>query len=209
MDANQESPDNPFGMDESCQNCPDLAATRTQVVHGYGDVGAEFAFVGGHPDSGADAVGIPFMGAGRETILEILRATGFTESSLETTEPELDNAVLTYAARCHHPEREPTEEEFSACELYLTSELRMINPEIIVGVGQHALEALAWEYTTRDAEEFDVEAEHATTVRGRGFEIVPMIEPAAQTDEQTDELIEHLLDVLDRDYRQTKGRRGR
>jgi len=209
MDANQESPYNPFGMDESCQNCPELAESRTQVVHGYGDVSAEFAFVGGYPDSGADEIGIPFMGAGRETMLEILRATGFTESPLETTEPELDNAVLTYAARCHHPDREPTEKEFSACELYLTSELRMINPEIIVGVGQHALEALAWEYTTRDAEAFDVEAEHATTVHGRGFDIVPMIEPPEQTDAQTDALIEHMLDVLGRDYRQTKGRRGR
>ncbi|MCU4719390.1 uracil-DNA glycosylase [Halapricum hydrolyticum] len=209
MDANQESPYNPFGMDEACQNCPELAESRTQVVHGYGDVSAEFAFVGGFPDAGADEVGIPFMGAGRETMLEILRETGFTDSPPETTEPEIDNAVLTYAARCHHPDRKPTDGEFSACEPYLTSELRMINPEIIVAVGQHALEALAWEYTTRSADEFDVEAEHASTVRGRGFEIVPMIEPAEQTDAQTDALIEHLLGVLGRDYRQTKGRRGR
>lgn len=209
MDANQDSPFNPFGMDEECQNCAELCETRSQVVHGYGDVGAEFAFVGGFPDSGADEVGIPFMGAGRETMLEILRATGFTESSLDTTEPELDNAVLTYAARCHHPEREPTDQEFTNCEPYLNSELRMINPQIIVAVGQHALEELAWEYTTRSAEDFDVEAEHATTVRGRGFEIVPMIDPAAQTAEQTDALIEHLLDMLGGDYRQTKGRRGR
>jgi hypothetical protein len=79
----------------------------------------------------------------------------------------------------------------------------------LVAVGQHALEALAWEYTTRSAEDFDVEVEHATTIHGRGFEIVPMIEPAEQTDEQTDTIIDHLLDVLGRDYRQTKGRRGR
>ncbi|MFW5978242.1 MAG: uracil-DNA glycosylase [Halohasta sp.] len=209
MDANQESPFNPFGMDETCENCPELVETRSNVVHGYGDVGAEFAFVGGFPDSGADEVGIPFMGAGRETMLEILHATGFTESDLETTEPEMENAVLTYAARCHHPDREPTDAEFTNCEPYLNSEIRMINPEIIVAVGQHALEALAWEYTTRSAEDFDVEAEHATTVYGRGFDIVPMIEPAEQTDDQTDAIIEHLLDVLGRDYRQTKGRRGR
>lgn len=209
MDANQDSPFNPFGMDETCENCPELAETRSNVVHGYGDVGAEFAFVGGFPDSGADEVGIPFMGAGRETMLEILYATGFTESSPETTEPDLENAVLTYAARCHHPEREPTDAEFTNCEPYLNSEVRMINPEIIVAVGQHALEALAWEYTTRSAEDFDVEAEHATTIRGRGFEIVPMVEPADQSEKQTDAIIDHLLDVLGRDYRQTKGRRGR
>ena len=38
----QETLSNPFGMDESCRNCPALCETRDSVVHGYGDVTADF-----------------------------------------------------------------------------------------------------------------------------------------------------------------------
>jgi len=46
VDARQDELSNPFSMDTECQNCPALADCREQVVHGYGDVGAEFVFVG-------------------------------------------------------------------------------------------------------------------------------------------------------------------
>ena len=210
MDANQDSPYNPFGMDETCQNCPDLCDSRTQVVHGYGDVGAEFVVVGEHPDGGVDESGVPFVGGpDGEGLLEMLYGFDFTDSPVDSTEPDLENVFLTYIARCHHPERDPTDREIENCEPYLNSELRMINPEIIIAVGQGVLEALAWEYTTRNAEDFDIEAEHATTVRGRGFEILPMIPPSDQSEEQREAFVEHFSDVLQRDYRQTKGRRGR
>jgi uracil-DNA glycosylase family 4 len=210
MDANQESPFNPFGMDEDCQNCEALCDTRSQVVHGYGDVGAEFVVVGEEPDAGVDASGVPFVGgADGEGLMEILRGFDFTDSPVDSTEPELENVFLTYVTRCFHPDRAATDEEVRNCEPYRTSELRMINPEIIVAVGQGVLEALAWEYTTRNAEDFDVVEEHGTTVRGRGFEILPMIPPSEQTDAQRQAFVEHFADLLQRDYRQTKGRRGR
>ncbi|MFC6769593.1 uracil-DNA glycosylase, partial [Natrinema soli] len=59
MDANQRSRANPYGMDEECRNCPALCETRTQVVHGYGDVGADFLFVGERPTAHADEAGVP------------------------------------------------------------------------------------------------------------------------------------------------------
>ena len=96
------------------------------------------------------------------------------------------------------------------CEPYLNAELRMINPEIIVPIGQRVLDALATDYTTNRPGEVDVEAAHATTVRGRGFELVPMVALADQTDAQTAAFVEHLVEnVFGRDYRQTKGRRER
>ena len=86
----------------------------------------------------------------------------------------------------------------------------MINPHIIVPIGDRVLRELAVEYTTRRPDSFDVYEEHATTIRGRGFELVPMIPPAEQTDEQEAAFVEHLKEnVFSRDYRQTKGRRSR
>ena len=208
MDANQESMSNPFGMDEQCQNCPELCETRENVVHGYGDVGAEFIVLGDSPAEGADESGIPFTDERERELLDILDAVDMVEDP-DAAEPELDNTFLTYVTRCRHPGRPATDDEVVNCEPYLNSEIRMINPELLLPVGQRPLEELAFEYTTLSEDELDIEESHATTIRGRGFEILPMIPPAEQTDEERTAFLDHFSDVLGQDYRQTKGRRGR
>ncbi|AQL43907.1 uracil-DNA glycosylase [Halorientalis sp. IM1011] len=209
MDANQETVANPFGMDEDCRQCPALCETRTQIVHGYGDVSADFLVLGESPGSGADATGVPFTDdEGGRAVLSMLSELGFVDAA-DGDEPTVENVFLTTLTRCHHPERGPTDDEVRNCEGFLTAEIRMINPEIILPVGQRPLDALAAEYTTKRVDDFDVEDDHATTIRGRGFELVPVIAPEEQTDEQRAALLDHLASLLDRDYRQTKGRRGR
>jgi len=208
MDANQESMSNPFGMDEECQNCPELCDTRENVVHGYGDVGAEFIVLGDSPAEGTDESGIPFTDERERELLDILDAVDMVEDP-DAEEPELKNTFLTYVTRCRNPERPATDDEVMNCEPYLNSEIRMINPELLLPVGQRPLEELAFEYTTLSEDELDIEERHATTIRGRGFEILPMIPPAEQTDEERTAFLDHFSNVLGQDYRQTKGRRGR
>ncbi|MFC7046257.1 uracil-DNA glycosylase family protein [Halobacteriaceae archaeon GCM10025711] len=210
MDANQETPFNPFSMDEDCTNCPGLADARERVVHGYGDVGADFLFVGETPSAATERTGVPFTGdAAGERLQSILGRLGLSASPPDAAEPDLDNVFLTYLARCRHPDRPATDDEVATCEPYLNAEIRMINPEILVPVGQRALAELGTEYTTTRAEDLDVAAQHATEIRGRGFELVPMVHPAEQSDEQTEVFVESFSALLGRDYRQTKGRRGR
>ncbi|WP_435183806.1 uracil-DNA glycosylase [Halobellus sp. EA9] len=211
MDAEQDSLANPFSMDADCRNCDSLCEARSNVVHGYGDVGAEFLFVAERPHAGADRTGVPFTGdaAGRR-LQSILGELGFARSEPDSEEPDLQNVFLTYLTRCRHPERAPTDEEVRTCEPYLNAEVRMINPEIIVPIGQRVLDALATDYTTNRPGDIDAREAHATTIRGRGFELVPMVDLESQTDAQTEAFVEHLLEnVFSRDYRQTKGRRGR
>ncbi|MCL9813770.1 uracil-DNA glycosylase [Natranaeroarchaeum aerophilus] len=210
MDANQDVLSNPFGMDEDCRNCPALCETREQVVHGYGDVGGDFLFVGEVSGEGPDRTGVPFTGdeTGR-ALLSILRRLGLCGSEPDSEEPRLGNTFLTYTARCRHPERAPTDEELGNCEPYLNAEIRMINPEIIVPVGERALEEIGTEYTTTPVEELDIVADHASRIRGRGFELMPMIDPDRQTDAQTQAFVEAFAELMASDYRQTKGRRGR
>ncbi|MDS0284193.1 uracil-DNA glycosylase [Haloarcula onubensis] len=208
MDANQESMSNPFGMDEQCQNCPELCDTRETVVHGYGDVGAEFVVLGDSPAAGSDESGIPFTDERERELLDILAAVDMVEDP-DADRPELKNTFLTYVTRCRNPDRPATDGEVVNCEPYLNSEIRMINPELLLPVGQRPLEELAFEYTTLSEDELDIEERHATTIRGRGFEILPMIPPAEQTDAERTAFLDHFSDVLGQDYRQTKGRRGR
>ncbi|MFC7042092.1 uracil-DNA glycosylase [Halonotius sp. GCM10025705] len=211
MDAHQPQLENPFGMDEECTNCPGLCEARSNVVHGYGDVGGEFIFIAERPHEGADTTGIPFTGddAGRR-LQWILGELGFVRSDPDAAEPDMQNAFCTYLTRCRHPDREPSEPEINTCEPYLNAEIRMMNPQIIVPIGQRVIESLAMEYTTRSPDAFDIEEVHATTVRGRGFELVPMLELGRQTDADSEAFIEHITEnVFSRDYRQTKGRQSR
>ena len=210
MDANQQSRSNPFGMDSDCTNCPELCETRRSVVHGYGDVGGDFLFVGKMPDDGPDRTGVPFTGDERgERLQHVLGQLGLNNSLPSDDDPELENVYLTYLTRCRDPERPPTDEEVTTCEPYLNAEIRMINPEILVPVGERALAELVGEYTTTAADEFEMADAHATTIRGRGFELVPMRDPLDQTDAERETFVEHFLSLMGRDYRQTKGRRGR
>jgi len=215
MDADQRSRANPFGMDETCENCPALCDTRERVVHGYGDVGADFVFVGTEPGPEADASGIPFDD--ERVIFEILSAVGLLEAGADPfgewadtdDAPHLSNVFCTQIARCHHPERSATDDEVRNCEPYLNSELRMINPEIIVPVGQRPLAALGGEYTTTPPEKLAITQLHATTVTGRGFELIPMLGPANQSAEDTESFVQQFAETLGTDYRQPKGRRAR
>ncbi|PAU82704.1 uracil-DNA glycosylase [Halorubrum salipaludis] len=211
MDANQSKLRNPFGMDADCENCSELCGSRDRVVHGYGDVGGEFLVVGTRPSGAAEANGIPFTGAGAgERVQSIFADLGFVRSAPDAMEPDVQNVFFTNLTRCRHPEREPTDREVETCEPFLNAEIRMINPQIIVPVGERPLRELAIEYTTRRPDSFDVDAEHATTIRGRGFELVPMKDPAEMTDADADAFREHMREnVLSRDYRQTKGRQSR
>lgn len=212
----REALTNPYGMDPDCQNCPALATERERIVHGYGDVAAEFLIVGYAPSAAAEAAGIPFADG---PVFELLAALGLctlpdddadgavTDGDDPASVPIPENAYLTYLTRCRHPDRGPTDAERTNCEPFLNAELRTINPEIIVPVGQPALRALATEYTTRAPEEFDIERDHATSIRGRGFELVPL--RSAPTEAQTTAFLDRMRDLMDGDYRQTKGRRER
>lgn len=202
--------ENPFGMDEACRRCPALCETREQVVHGYGDVTADFLFIADAPTPAADAAGVPLVGDGSgERFQHILGLLGLNNSHPASTTPELDNAFLTQLTRCHHPERGPTDTEIQECEPYLNAEIRKINPEILIPVGERALTEIGVEYTTTPVDELVMEDVHATSIRGRGFELVPMTDPATMTDSEEQAFIEHFEALMERDYRQTKGRRKR
>ncbi len=204
----QERLSNPYGMDENCTNCA-RAETRERVVHGYGDAEAEFLVVGETPTAGAQRTGVPFTGdAAGERLQRVLGEVGLSRSPPDDPEPDLQNVYLTYLTRCHGPDS-PADEEIRACEPFLNAETRTINPEIIVPVGERTLRTLAPAYTTKAPASFDIDEVHATAVRGRGFELVPMRQLDDQTDDETAAFVDCLRDLMAGDYRQTKGRRSR
>ncbi|MFB6119887.1 MAG: uracil-DNA glycosylase family protein [Halobacteriaceae archaeon] len=209
MDAEQDAWANPFGMDEACEQCR-LCETRERVVHGYGDVGADFLFVAARPTDGAEATGVPLTGDARgERFHSVLGRLGLNNSLPSSDRPELDDAFLTLLTRCRDPDRGPRDDEVAACEPFLNAEIRTINPEILIPVGERPFRELLADYTTDDPDDYRLADAHATTIRGRGFELVPMKDPADQSDADAEAFVNHFLTLMDRDYRQTKGRRSR
>lgn len=208
MQREQDRMANPFGMDETCTNCPELVESRRTIVHGFGDVSAEFFFVLEAPNTAADRQGHPV--ASDDTFEALLaRARFLTDERDADDAPVLDNAFITYLTRCRHPDRPPADPEIQSCDPFLTAELRSINPEILVPVGQRPLTELAREHTTRSVDELDVAEVHGEEIRGRGFELLPMVGRDALTEHRMDTFLDALETTMGRDYRQTKGRRSR
>ena len=202
---------NPFGMDESCTNCPALVSNRDGIVHGYGDVAADFLFILNRPRSSATKKDHP-LGAphSQPSLYSLLEECGFLHAGEhDSMPPVLDNAYVTHRTRCRHPEREATPDEVRNCSPFLTAEIRSINPDILIPCGDEVLRDIVEEYSRRDPQSVAVDDHLGQEIRGRGFEIIPLQQPEDMNDSEYSLSIESIRSTIERDYRQTKGRQGR
>ncbi|ABX06336.1 MAG TPA: hypothetical protein DEF47_07685 [Herpetosiphon sp.] len=132
--------DQPFPLATACFKCWRRVQERNCIVHGYGDANAKVMFVGEVPESlGANQTGVPWTrtiaGQRLQVLLRALRLR--TASDPEHEEPRLVGAYLTYLVRCStHADSPPTMVETSNCVAYLWRELVLVNPRIIVTVGE-------------------------------------------------------------------------
>ncbi len=177
------------------------------AVFGYGDANADFHVIGDHPGvHGGLSTGIPFTEteSGR-AIADVCREVGFVSGPIER--PVLENCFWSYVHMCSLPDgRQPTEAEYDDCEPYIDAELRAINAHILLPVGEQATDRILEAYTTqRGRLELDMDSLHASDIRGRGFMVVPIMEPTAWKDGDRERLVSRLETILASDYRQTKG----
>ena len=130
---------------ERCTRCPDLAANRSCIVHGYGAADARVLFIGEAPGyKGGDVTGVPFTldrsGVRLQRMLIELGLSHETDPRLE--QPHL-HCFLTNVVRCNPPSnRTPTRVEAANCLPYLWQELELVNPRIVVPVGNVAARAV-------------------------------------------------------------------
>ncbi|MFD9204659.1 UdgX family uracil-DNA binding protein [Streptomyces sioyaensis] len=124
-----------------CQGCP-LFREATATVFGAGDTSARIMFVGEQPGDQEDRAGEPFVGPAGRLLREALHEVGIVESQAYFT-----NAVKHFKfevaergkRRIHKP---PSLREMSACRPWLTAELRLVDPELVVALGATAGKAL-------------------------------------------------------------------
>lgn len=192
---------NPFGMDPPCEHA---CAADVPAVFGYGDANADVHVIGDHPGvHGGTRTGVPFTGcdAGR-AVQSVLRAVDLLADPGDS--PDLRNCFLSYLHTCCPPDGQPpSEAAYAEMEPFFDAELRAIAAHVLVPVGERAIRHAFAHYTARRTDEIDVRALHGTEVRGSGWLLLPLSEPADWTTGDRERAVEGLAALLERDYRQT------
>jgi uracil-DNA glycosylase len=116
-----------------CTRCA-LAAGRTKVVFGAGDPAARVMFVGEGPGREEDLTGVPFVGRSG-ALLDRLMAE---ELGLVRQQCYIANVV-----KCRPPNnRDPLPAEVQACSEYLSGQVEVINPRVVITLGNFATRSL-------------------------------------------------------------------
>lgn len=112
-----------------CTRCA-LAATRTLAVPGHGDYQSVILFVGEGPGFEEDRQGKPFVGRSGQYLNEVLAGVGIRR----------EQVFVTNVVKCRPPNnRDPFPDELAACGDYLTRQVELINPRIIVTLGRFSM----------------------------------------------------------------------
>ena len=116
----------------SCTACR-LADERTNVVFGDGDPKADVVFVGEAPGQREDEQGVPFVGPSGKLLDRLLG-----EINLERSDVYIANVV-----KCRPPRnRDPRPDEIETCKGYLREQLRLIDPRVVVTLGNFSSKLL-------------------------------------------------------------------
>lgn len=111
-----------------CHRCP-LGDTRTRLVFGVGDPGAALVFVGEAPGRNEDLQGEPFVGAAGKLLDELLASIGLVRPQV----------YIANVLKCRPPgNRDPLPAEIETCTPFLAEQLRLIDPEVVVTLGNFA-----------------------------------------------------------------------
>jgi DNA polymerase len=110
----------------SCVACPELAATRTQVVVGSAAAGARMLLVGEAPGATEDEAGEPFIGRGGRLLDELLSAAGLDRGRV----------AVSNVLKCRPPaNRTPTPAEMGRCRHWLDDQVHVVGPDVVVTLG--------------------------------------------------------------------------
>jgi uracil-DNA glycosylase family 4 len=122
-----------------CVKCPHLAASRTNVVFGVGNIDADLMFVGEAPGADEDAQGEPFVGKAGQLLTKIIQTMGLSR----------DTVYIANILKCRPDtpgqtagNRKPTPAEMETCIPYLHEQIDLIKPKVLVALGGTAVEGL-------------------------------------------------------------------
>jgi len=132
-------------------------------VYGVGDPHAELLFIGEGPGFHEDQQGEPFVGAAGQLLTRMLGGIGLRR----------DDVYIANVVKCRPPgNRDPEPDEIEACTPWLVEQVSLIQPTLVVTLGNFATKFVL--NTTTGI----------TRLRGQVFpwhgrKVIPMFHPAA------------------------------
>ncbi|MFA5776179.1 MAG: uracil-DNA glycosylase [Patescibacteria group bacterium] len=144
-----------------CEKCR-LCKTAKNPVPGEGNPNSELVFIGEAPGETEDLTGRPFVGrAGR------LLETMLTKIGYKREDVWIGNIIK------HRPpqNRDPLPDEILACQPYLSEQLRIMSPKLIVTLGRFALS-----YFYNDGK---ISRDKGSLIATAKFNVFPVYHPAA------------------------------
>jgi uracil-DNA glycosylase len=116
----------------ACTRCR-LHESRTQVVFGQGDPHAELMLVGEAPGFHEDRQGLPFVGPSGQLLNRLLAGIGLRR----------ENVYICNTVKSRPPRnRDPLPDEIAACRPWLDAQVRLVDPKVVVTLGNFAAKTL-------------------------------------------------------------------
>ena len=119
-------------QNSECQRCA-LGPTRNQFVFGSGNAGSLLMFVGEGPGADEDRLGLPFVGKAGKLLDRMIDVIGL----------DREDVYVTNVVKCRPPNnRNPTPDEIAHCIGILERQIELVNPKLVVTLGNVPTQAL-------------------------------------------------------------------
>jgi len=116
----------------SCVQCS-LSTTRTNVVFGRGNPEAKLFIIGEGPGQQEDEQGVAFVGRAGKMLDSVFSSVGIDTNK---------DCYISNIVKCRPPNnRKPLANEVSECIPWLTQQIKLIKPKVIVLAGSTAVQS--------------------------------------------------------------------
>lgn len=154
---------------KNCTKCR-LAETRKHVVCGEGDIDAKLMLVAQAPGITEDDEGRMFIGPSGKVLDDLLKSNGVKREDL----------YMTNLIKCMLPGyRKLKQDEIDICTDYLDEEIELINPTVLVPLGQYATTYLLKKYNLEIPSKKNFNKLYGKLILTNNRKILPLQHPAA------------------------------
>lgn len=146
----------------NCKRCK-LCNNRNNIVFGVGNKNADIMFIGEGPGADEDRLGEPFVGKAGQLMNKAFEGIGINRKDV----------YIANIVKCRPPSnRDPEEDEVTACLDYLRNQVILVKPKIVVLLGRIALQNIL-------GKEYKITLSRGKWIERKGILYLPTWHPSA------------------------------
>ena len=153
---------------KDCKKCK-LCRNRNNIVIGTVNKNAKVMFIGEGPGADEDIQGEPFVGKAGKLMNQAFKGIGIKR----------EDVYIANIVKCRPPmNRNPEQDEITACLNYLRNQVMLVKPKIVVLLGNVALKTIL-------GKEYSITASRGKWIEKKGIRYMPTFHPAALLRDET------------------------